>query len=93
MTFINFINISTNIINMKVGNMNIIEKQRIKKNLNQEQLAEMVGLSQPSISLICNGNIKGLKFSVVKRLSEALDISVEEIFSDPEFIEQNITVR
>lgn len=69
--------------------MNIIEKQRIKKNLTQEQLAEMVDLSQPSISLICNGNIKGLKFSTVKNLSEALDISVEEIFSDPEFTRES----
>lgn len=73
--------------------MNIIEKQRIKKNLSQEQLAEMVGLSQPSISLICNGNIKGLKFNVVKKLSEALDISMEEIFSDPEFNGENSHVK
>lgn len=64
--------------------MNIIEKQRIKKNLSQEKLGELIKLSQPTISLICGGNIKSMKFKVAKRLAKVLGITIQQIFSDSE---------
>lgn len=64
--------------------MNIIEKQRIKKGLSQERLGELVKLSQPTISLICTGNIKSMKFTIAKKLAKVLGITIQQIFSDPE---------
>ena len=51
---------------------------RIKKNLTQKQLAELVGVSSSTINRIETGN-QIPKVDILLKLAEILEVSVEEL--------------
>src|SRR5436309_1402890 len=55
---------------------------REEKGLNQKQLAELAGISQATISRIENGDIRELKSESVKKLADALGVSVDYLLSE-----------
>ena len=55
-----------------------IQKQRRKKDLTQEQLAEMVGLSVPHMSGIETGKTM-FSFKSCVRIANALELSMDEL--------------
>lgn len=72
-----------------------IKKLRIKKDLTQEQLAERINVSQRTLSGIeCGNNF--LTAETLERLTESLDVTVDELFlvehlrSSQELVEEMI---
>lgn len=59
-----------NILNLKVA--------RVKKNLTQKQLAELVGVSSSTINRIETGN-QIPKVDILLKLAEILEVSAEEL--------------
>ena len=59
-----------NILNLKVA--------RVKKNLTQKQLAELVGVSSSTINRIETGK-QVLKLDMLLKLAEILEVSAEEL--------------
>ena len=55
-----------------------ISKLRLERGLSQKQLADLIGSSQPHIARIESGR-EDIRLSTVKKLSEALDLSVSEV--------------
>jgi putative transcriptional regulator len=67
---------------------NTIKVQRAKKDLTQEQLAHMVGVTRKTINTVEKGKYIPSTYLALK-LSKALDVTVEELFqiitdSEPE---------
>lgn len=60
--------------------VNRIDKARMIKGISQEELGNKLGVSQATVSLICNGKLKSIKFCIVKKLSAILDLTIEEIY-------------
>lgn len=58
-----------------------IKMVRLKKEITQEQLAEITGLSSPHISNVETGNTKVSLKSLV-RIANALDCSIDEVLFD-----------
>ena len=58
-----------------------IKQQRELKNLTQQKLAEITGLTQQYISLLENGSPGNPTFSTIALISHALDICPYNIFS------------
>lgn len=58
-----------------------IKNARVKKNLTQEQLSEIISMSIPHISHIENGQTKASLESIV-RIANALDASVDSFLYD-----------
>lgn len=61
---------------------NTIKIQRAKKDLTQEQLALLVGVTRKTINTIEKGKYVPSTFLALK-LSKALDVTVEELFQLP----------
>ena len=57
-----------------------IVKLRKVKNYSRKKLAELAGVSQPTIYNIENGKAASITLSVGKRIAKALDISFAELF-------------
>ncbi len=53
---------------------------RIARGLNQKQLAKMVGTSNVTIVKIEKGNFDNVRFLVLKKISEVLGKSFQELF-------------
>lgn len=56
-----------------------LRKVRRSKDLTQEQLAELVGISVDFVSLIERG-LSSPSFETIQKLSEVLEVPVEEFF-------------
>lgn len=61
---------------MNIEKIKIIMKQ---KNLTKYRLAKLTGLSESGLSDIFNGHKKDPRISTVKKIANALEVSVEEI--------------
>lgn len=59
---------------------NNLKEYRSKKNLNQQELGSLVGVSRQTISLIERGDYNP-SITVCLKLAKVLDTTVEEIFS------------
>ena len=59
--------------------INTLKVQRAKKNITQEQLAHLVGVTRKTINTVEKGKYIPSTYLALK-LSKALDVSVEEIF-------------
>ncbi len=57
---------------------------RIKKNLTQKELAKLVGISNVTIVKIEKGDFDNIKFGTLKKISEVLNSTVEELFLSEE---------
>lgn len=53
---------------------------REERNLSQDQLAEMTGITRPRISKIENGRVN-IKFKTLETFMEAWNIPIEELFN------------
>lgn len=60
--------------------MNNLAKVRKAKCLSQDDLAKKSGISRVTIANIERGAVKDIKISTIRKLSKALDESVENIF-------------
>ncbi|RJL18235.1 helix-turn-helix domain-containing protein [Paracoccus siganidrum] len=58
-----------------------IERLRIARGLNQDDLAEMADVKQSTISKIENG-FDGVTLRVLKRIAIALEVEVRDLFDD-----------
>ena len=61
---------------------NTIKVQRAKKDLTQEQLARLVGVTRKTINTIEKGKYVPSTYLALK-LSKVLDVTVEELFQLP----------
>jgi len=68
-------------IKLKFGKR--LRKLRRNKDLTQEQLAEQIGVSGDFIGQIERG-LRSPSFENLQRLSEVLEVKVEELFQFPE---------
>ncbi|WP_294378209.1 helix-turn-helix transcriptional regulator [uncultured Clostridium sp.] len=53
---------------------------RIKENITQKELAELVGTSNVTIVKIEKGNYDNVKLSTLKKIAEVLNSTVQELF-------------
>ena len=53
-----------------------VKEQRMKKNMNQKQLAERSNITQATISRIEAGKVNQLKSNALRRLAEALGVPI-----------------
>ena len=60
--------------------MNKLKEIRLKKNFTRQHLANLTGLSKMTIYKIENGIIKNPSFFTLKKIAQALNVSVEELF-------------
>lgn len=58
---------------------NTLKVQRAKKDLTQEQLAHLVGVTRKTINTVENGKYVPSAYLVLK-LAKVLDVTVEELF-------------
>jgi transcriptional regulator with XRE-family HTH domain len=53
-----------------------------EKGINQSKLARMTNLEICQVSNICNGKQKTIYLNTAKRIAKALNMTLDEIFSD-----------
>lgn len=61
-----------------------IKIARIKLDLTQKELAKKVGISHVTLSKIEKGNYENLTYKTMKKLANALDTTVQELFFSEE---------
>lgn len=61
-----------------------IKIARVKKNLNQKELCEIVGIGINTLVKLEKENYKSLKYPLMKKLAKALDTTVQELFFSEE---------
>lgn len=57
-----------------------LKVERIKREISQETLSEISGVSRATISRIEKGNINSTKLGVLIKIADALDTNVIELF-------------
>lgn len=57
-----------------------VKELRTDKNLTQEQLAELTGISRQSISNIETGNYKDINGSTLMSIAKALNCKTDDLF-------------
>ncbi len=57
-----------------------VKIERIKKGFTQKEFAKLVGTSNVTIVKIEKGDIDGISFGLLKRISFALNCTFEELF-------------
>ncbi|MEH6837553.1 helix-turn-helix transcriptional regulator [Priestia megaterium] len=60
--------------------MKTIKEKRLEKKWSQTYLAQLSGVPQPTISQIENGTRQYPTFENMKKIAEALDLRLEDIF-------------
>lgn len=65
----------------KLRRMNNVASIRKAKGLSQTDLAEMVGVEQPTISKLERGN-ESITLRTIKAVADALQVSVYDLFAD-----------
>lgn len=68
---------------------NTLKVQRAKKDLTQEQLAQLVGVTRKTINTVENGKYVPSTYLALK-LAKVLSVSVEELFRLREDQDENI---
>ena len=66
-----------------------IKKLREEKNLSQEQLANLLDISQSKISKIENGRLKKIEMKLVLKFCKSIDVSLDEFFENKETVDVN----
>ncbi|MBQ2329159.1 MAG: helix-turn-helix transcriptional regulator [Oscillospiraceae bacterium] len=60
--------------------MNKLREYRQKKNLTQEELSKISGVSRPTISMLETGDVSVSKTDTLTKLADALNETVSSIF-------------
>ncbi|MEG1495262.1 MAG: helix-turn-helix transcriptional regulator [Bacilli bacterium] len=58
---------------------NIIENARIAKGISQRELSKLSGISRSTLNDIINGKIKKVDVDSLKKIAEALDLSLQKL--------------
>ena len=66
-----------------------IKKLREEKNLSQEQLANLLDISQSKLSKIENGRLKKIEMKLVLKFCKSIDVSLDEFFENKETVDAN----
>ena len=66
-----------------------IKKLREEKNLSQEQLANLLEISQSKLSKIENGRLKKIEMKLVLKFCKSIDVSLDEFFENKETVDAN----
>jgi putative transcriptional regulator len=61
-----------------------IKIARVRKNLNQRELCEIVGIGINTLVKLEKGNFSSLKYPLMIRLAKSLDTTVQELFFSEE---------
>lgn len=61
-----------------------LKSARVKKNLNQKELCQTVGIGINTLVKLEKGNYKTLKYPLMIKLANALDTTVQELFFSDE---------
>lgn len=63
---------------MRLGKM--VKIRRIEKEIKQYEMANMIGISRQYLRLIENGKANNPSIAIMKRISQVLEIPVQELF-------------
>ena len=66
-----------------------IKQLREQKNLSQEQLANLLEISQSKLSKIENGRLKKIEMKLVLKFCKNIDIELDEFFENKETVDAN----
>jgi putative transcriptional regulator len=50
-----------------------------KRKMRSKELAERIGLTEPNVSLLKSGKVKGIRFDTLERICQALDCQPGDI--------------
>ena len=64
-----------------------IKQLREQKNLSQEQLANLLEISQSKLSKIENGRLKKIEMKLVLKFCKNIDIELDEFFENTDAVE------
>lgn len=64
-----------------------IKQLREQKNLSQEQLANLLEISQSKLSKIENGRLKKIEMKLVLKFCKSIDVSLDEFFENTDAVE------
>ena len=64
-----------------------IKKLRDEKNLSQEQLANLLEISQSKLSKIENGRLKKIEMKLVLKFCKSIDINLDDFFENSDAVE------
>lgn len=64
-----------------------IKKLREEKNLSQEQLANLLEISQSKLSKIENGRLKKIEMKLVLKFCKSIDINLDDFFENTDAVE------
>lgn len=70
-----------------------VKECKKKKGWNQKQLADASGITQATISRIESGEVEQLKSEALKRLAEALDVTVDYLVGKTDKLSPNDILR
>lgn len=66
-----------------------IKQLREQKNLSQEQLANLLEISQSKLSKIENGRLKKIEMKLVLKYCKNIDIELDEFFENKDTVDAN----
>ena len=66
-----------------------IKQLREQKNLSQEQLANLLEISQSKLSKIENGRLKKIEMKLVLKFCKSIDVSLDEFFENKDTVDAN----
>lgn len=58
---------------------NLIESARVAKGISQRELAKLTGISRSTLNDLINGKIKKVDIDDLRKIAEALDMSLQEL--------------
>ena len=64
-----------------------IKQLREQKNLSQEQLANLLEISQSKLSKIDNGRLKKIEMKLVLKFCKNIDINLDDFFENTDAVE------
>lgn len=64
-----------------------IKKLREEKNLSQEQLVNLLEISQSKLSKIENGRLKKIEMKLVLKFCKSIDINLDDFFENSDAVE------
>ena len=64
-----------------------IKQLREQKNLSQEQLANLLEISQSKLSKIENGRLKKIEMKLVLKFCKNIDINLDDFFENTDAVE------
>ena len=71
----------------------LIETARIKKGISQRELSKQTGISRSTLNDLINGKIKKVDIDDLRKIAEALDMSLQELVKVAGYDEMSMYFR